>query len=101
MYPRRMATSATTAHDMHTVRIQIYACMQAAVDDFASDSSVKEYVGKRGGQKSMQQAEIDALLVRYCLQVRCMRPSLLILKQKAHFGSARACPLLLRGQWHA
>lgn len=48
------------------------ACMQAAVQEFASATAVKEYVGKRGGQKSMGQAEIDALLVRYCLQVRCM-----------------------------
>lgn len=48
------------------------ACMQAAVQEFASATAFKEYVGKRGGQKSMGQAEIDALLVRYCLQVCCM-----------------------------
>ena len=50
-------------------------CMQAAVQEFASATAVKEYVGKRGGQKSMGQADIDALLVRYCLQVSCMRIS--------------------------
>lgn len=46
--------------------------MQAAMEEFASAGAVREYVGKRGGQKSMKQGEIDELLVRYCLQVSCM-----------------------------
>ncbi|BDA46524.1 Uroporphyrinogen-III C-methyltransferase [Coccomyxa sp. Obi] len=41
---------------------------EAAMEEFASEDAVREYVGKRGGQKSMKQGEIDELLVRYCLQ---------------------------------
>ncbi len=43
--------------------------MQAAMEEYASVDAVRAYVGKRGGQKSMKQGEIDELLVRYCLQV--------------------------------
>jgi siroheme synthase len=43
--------------------------MQDAVRKYSSNDAAKLYVGKRGGQQSIKQSEIDQLLVRYCLQV--------------------------------
>ena len=43
--------------------------MQAAVKEFAPEAAELVYVGKRGGQPSVAQAEIDARLVAYCRQV--------------------------------
>ena len=50
------------------------------MEEYASTGAVREYVGKRGGQKSMKQGEIDELLVRYCLQVSCHVNARLILE---------------------
>lgn len=44
--------------------------LQAAVKEFAPEAAEQVYVGKRGGQKSAAQTEIDDLLVTYCRQVR-------------------------------
>ena len=43
--------------------------MQAAVKEFAPEGAELVYVGKRGGQPSVAQAEIDVLLVAHCRQV--------------------------------
>ena len=43
--------------------------LQAAVAEFASEAAQRVYVGKRGGQKSIAQPEIDELLVKHCRQV--------------------------------
>ena len=43
--------------------------MQAAVKEFAPTGAELVYVGKRGGQPSVAQADIDARLVAYCRQV--------------------------------
>ena len=37
--------------------------------EFAPEGAELVYVGKRGGQPSVAQAEIDACLVAYCRQV--------------------------------
>lgn len=42
---------------------------QAAVDLYANPESTLLYVGKRGGQQSTPQAEIESLVVQHCLQV--------------------------------
>ena len=44
-------------------------CGQAAVDLYANPESTLLYVGKRGGQRSTPQAEIESLVVQHCLQV--------------------------------
>ena len=43
--------------------------LQAAVKEFAPETAERVYVGKRGGQKSIVQTEINDLLVTYCRQV--------------------------------
>ncbi len=42
---------------------------QAAVKEFAAESAVTKYVGKRGAAKAFPQADIDRMLVDYCLLV--------------------------------
>ena len=51
--------------------------LQAAVKEFASETAERMYVGKRGGQKSIAQPEIDDLLVKHCRQVclPCTKPA--------------------------
>lgn len=41
---------------------------EAAVKEFAPEGIVREYVGKRGRQKSVKQEKINDLLIGYCLQ---------------------------------
>ena len=42
---------------------------QAAVEEFAAPGAETTYVGKRGAAKAFPQADIDRMLVDYCLLV--------------------------------
>ena len=42
---------------------------QAALDEFASATAERKYVGKRGQKESIKQHDIDSLLVSLCQEV--------------------------------
>jgi len=51
---------------------QLHTFVQAALDEFASPTAVRKYVGKRGQKQSIKQPDIDNLLVDLCQQVVCL-----------------------------
>jgi uroporphyrin-III C-methyltransferase len=54
---------------LQQAEVLIYdALVDEAIADLVSDACLKCFVGKRGGQPSVKQVEIDQLIVEYCLQ---------------------------------
>ena len=61
---------------------------QAAVDWHASPESTLIYMGKRGGQRSAPQSEIERVLVKHCLEVMPFVPArpCIMLGSRPHFS---------------
>jgi uroporphyrin-III C-methyltransferase len=54
---------------LQRAEVLIYdALVDQAIADLVSDNCLKCFVGKRGGQPSAKQVEIDQLIVEHCLQ---------------------------------
>ena len=75
----------------HSFEIDQVMVLQAAVKEFAPQAAERVYVGKRGGQKSIAQTEIDDLLVEHCRQV--CPPSCYAIRRRKPLLHAADAPL--------